>query len=221
MRCRGDAELPAEEPVGRSAATHPPGMDALLMMRGAQDRQVLVIITPPVRTVDDVVRVQVAAGRAAGDPAAPAVALEDPVPPPPFGVALDVPGLFEGVDHPGDALPVVQITSLREPADPQRVVPESGDVVGGPEADARARARTRARTRLHLRSGVRLRRTQPGPGRLDADCAGRIERRRPPAASGMIALPASGLLKAGLDRRHLLPEPANGHPARPAAPVAP
>src|SRR5439155_23973822 len=109
-RCtRGNAELPAEESAGRAATAQPPGVDTLLMMRGAQDRKVLVIITAAVRAVDDVVRVQVPAGRAAGDPGAPAVALEDPVTPPPGRVALDVPGLFEGIDHPGDALPVVQM----------------------------------------------------------------------------------------------------------------
>ena len=133
---------PPERPIGRAAAAQPPCVDALLVMCRAQDRQVPVVIAPSVRTVDDMVRVQVPAGRAAGDSAAPAVALEDPVAPPPCRVPLDVPGLFERVDHPDDALPVVQIAPRRETADPQGVTPEEGDVIGSPEADARAATRT-------------------------------------------------------------------------------
>src|SRR5467141_157793 len=138
------------------------------------------------------VRVQVPAGRAAGDPAAPAVALEDPVAPPPCRVPLDVPGLFERVDHPDDALPVVQIAPRRETADPQGVTPEEGDVIRSPEADARAATRTH----LHLRSGVHRGRGQPGPGRLEADRTGRIERRRAAAAPGAKACPVSRIVES-------------------------
>src|SRR2546427_434160 len=115
---RAEPELPAEKPISRAVTAQPSGVDPLLMMRGAQDRQVVVLVTAAVRTVDDVVRVQVPAGRAARNAAAPAIALEDAVAPLPFRGALDVPGLLERVDHPGDALPVVQIASRHQPADP-------------------------------------------------------------------------------------------------------
>src|SRR5574341_634591 len=115
-------------------------MDAPQMVRGAEHHQILVVILAALRAEHDVMRLQAAARRAARHPAAPAIALEDPVAPLPGRVAPRPPGGEEHVEQAVETLPVLERGPgpgpRQGPADSQSLVPERRDFLGSPEADA-------------------------------------------------------------------------------------
>jgi len=80
----------------------------LLVVTDTERDQVVLIIAPLLRPENDVVLVQAAARGASGHPAAPAVALEDPIAPLPLRVVRVVPGVAQRADEEKEALPVVE-----------------------------------------------------------------------------------------------------------------
>src|SRR5207247_4352976 len=151
------AQVPPESVRRLSEATHATLVQSLLMMTDAQSHQIRRVVTSLAGAEDDVMLVQSAARRAPGRLAAPTVALEDAVTPPPVRVLLVLPGVAHATGEDQEAFPVFQVMRRGGTTGSQGAVPEGGDLQRTPEGDPPRRSRVACGHRDRVGSDERRR----------------------------------------------------------------
>src|SRR5262245_60788418 len=130
------SQIPPESVRGASEAAEAAGVQSQLMVTDAQRHQVFGLISPLLRAELDVVLVQPAARRASRRLAAPVVALENPIAPPPVRVLLVFPGVAQGLDQEQEALPVFEMKSGGDAAGAEGALPDGRHVERTPEGNS-------------------------------------------------------------------------------------
>src|SRR5262245_22172219 len=106
------------------------------MVTHAERHQVLGLVSPLLRAELNVMRVEPAARRASRHLAAPVVALENPVAPPPVRVLRVLPRIAQRLDQKQEALPVFEMGSRRGATGAEGAVPEGRHLERAPERDS-------------------------------------------------------------------------------------
>src|SRR5262245_33660998 len=130
------AQIPPESVRRASEAAKAAGVQSQLMVTDAQRHQVFCLMSRLLRAELDVVLVQPAARRASRRFAAPVVALENPIAPPPVRVFLVFPGVAQRLDQEQEALPVFEVKSSGGAAGAEGALPEGRHVERTPEGNS-------------------------------------------------------------------------------------